>query len=454
MTDWFDSIHGIECPNESTLYLTQAASFRLDKVIVENRSEFITSGCDESSHAGERTIVRNMMRSVGFIVALTALGVASAQTWGPRNLEELKAETLRRAEHAEGPIGEVKMADAERAVAALHDLERDTWASAWADIGEEYVARAMAATTEEEARENYFYAWRYFDVGRWPTEKHSEGKREAYENGLAAFREYSRRLAPPVEIVRIPFEGTEIVAYLRLPDGVRPAPLVFGMNGLDSRKEGVMAGSDAYIEHGIATFAIDMPGTGQAPLLIDVGSERYLSAALDYLVTRPEIDASRIVVQGRSWSAYWAAILAYTERDRILGAAVHGSGIHHYYQPEWQRGALTSPEYLFDLFPARAVVYGVDNMEDFLAYGPRLSLVERGLIDQPSAPMLLVNGENDTQQPISDLYLMMTRGDPKTAWVNPKGGHMGRSEEWPGSRVMAEIVRPWLMRQLGVNPKD
>jgi hypothetical protein len=92
-------------------------------------------------------------------------------------------------------------------------------------------------------------------------------------------------------------------------------------------------------------------------------------------------------------------------------------------------------------------------MDEFLAYGPRLSLVERGLIDQPSAPMLLVNGEQDTQQPIADLYLMMKHGDPKTAWVNPDGGHMGRSEQWSGGRIQREIVQPWLMRQLGVEPK-
>ena len=59
------------------------------------------------------------------------------------------------------------------------------------------------------------------------------------------------------------------------------------MNGLDSRKEGVMAGSDAYIEAGAAASAIDMPGTGQAPILIDVGSERMLSAALEHLAARP-----------------------------------------------------------------------------------------------------------------------------------------------------------------------
>ena len=386
------------------------------------------------------------------LVLLTVASVASAQSWGPRGLDELKEETLRRALHGEGPIGVVKMGDAERAVAALHDLERDTWASAWSSIGEEYLERARAATSKDEARENYYYAWRYFDVGRWPTEKHSEGKRKSYDQGLLAFGEYSRLLDPPVETVRIPFEGKEIVLYLRLPEGAGPAPLVFGINGLDSRKEGVIAGSGTYIEHGAPASAIDMPGTGQAPILIDVGAERMFSAALDYLAARPEIDASRIVVQGRSWSGYWAAVLAYTEKDRIQGAAVHGVGIHHYYQQEWQEHAVLSREYLFDLFPARSVVYGVETMEDFFAYGPRLSLLERGLIDQPSAPMLLVNGEQDTQQPIGDLYLLMKRGDPKTAWVNPAGGHMGRSEQWSGGRIQAEVVRPWLLRRLGIEP--
>ena len=397
--------------------------------------------------------MKNCTSFAVIVVLMTLAGIASAQSWGPRSLEELKEETLLRARDGKGPIGDVKMEDAQRAVDALHDLERDTWAAAWSDIGDEYMTRAESAVSSQEARDNFYYAWRYYDIGRWPTEKHSVGKRKSYEKGLDAFRQYGLLLNPPIETIRIPFEGKEIVAYLRLPDGVRPAPLVFGMNGLDSRKEGVMARSDAYIQNGIAAFAVDMPGTGQAPLLIDVGSERMLSAALDYLVTRPDIDASRIVVQGRSWSGYWAAVLAYTERDRILGAAVHGVGIHNYYQSEWQKTAIMSQEYLFDLFPARSVVYGVDNMEDFLAYGPRLSLVERGLIDLPSAPMLLVNGEQDTQQPIADLYLLMNHGDPKFTWVNPDGGHMGRSEAWPDSRVQADIVRPWLMRQLGVEPK-
>jgi pimeloyl-ACP methyl ester carboxylesterase len=273
---------------------------------------------------------------------------------------------------------------------------------------------------------------------------------KVYLKALDAFRNYGRLLDPPVETVRIPFEGKEIVAYLRLPAGVRPAPLVFGINGLDSRKEDVIARVDSYLRAGIGVFAIDMPGTGEAPLLIDVGSERMFSRALDYLQTRQDIDAKRIVVQGRSWSGYWAALMAYTEKDRIRGAVVQGVGVHDYYSAEWQKKAFSSREYLFDMFPARAAVYGTKTMEEFLAFGPRLSLQARGFLDKPSAPMLLVNGERDTQQPISDLYLMMKHGDPKDTWVNPAGGHMGRSANWSSGAIADRVVRPWIFRTLGV----
>ena len=103
-------------------------------------------------------------------------------------------------------------------------------------------------------------------------------------------------------------------------------------------------------------------GTGQAPLKVDVGAERMYSRVLDYLQTRKDVDAKRIVVRGQSWSGYWAAKLAYTERERIRGAVVHG--------------------------------------------------------------------------------------DPKDAWVNPAGGHMGRSEQWPQRMILDRVVMPWIERAL------
>ena len=179
------------------------------------------------------------------------------------------------------------------------------------------------------------------------------------------------------------------------------------------------------------------------------------SRVLDYLATRPEVDSRRIVVRGISWSGYWAAKLAYVERARLRGAVVQGGPVDDYFAAEWQKPGLGTREYLFDLFPARASVYGVKTLDEFLAYGPRLSLKTEGFLGQPSAPMLILNGEKDTQVPISDLYtLLRSGGTPKAAWVNPSGGHTGRSEEWPNSRISDEVVLPWIKARLEPGLED
>lgn len=395
---------------------------------------------------------RSLPQALALVAALMVATPLAAQSWGPRALEELKAETQRRADRNLPPIAGIKPDDARAALAQINSLDRDMWAAAWSSNGERYMkqAQSLEKTSPNEARDAYYHAWHNFSTGRWPTEKLSPGKQKAYERSLEAFAAYGRLLDPPIETVRFPFEGKQVTAYLRLPKSVRPAPIVFGINGLDSRKEDVIARVDDFLKQSIGVFAIDMPGTGQSPVLVDIGSERLFSAALDWLQTRKDVDSKRIVVQGRSWSGYWAALMAYTEKDRIRGAVVHGVGIHGYFDSAFQKKSFSTREYLFDIFPARATIYGAKTEEDYLAYGPKLSLLTRGFLDKPAAPMLLVNGERDTQQPIADLYLMMKHGDPKDVWVNPAGGHMGRSADWSSRDIFTKVVLPWIVRRLDV----
>jgi pimeloyl-ACP methyl ester carboxylesterase len=386
--------------------------------------------------------------AVSMVIVLVP-ALAWAQSGGPRDLNELKQEAQRRADRNLPPVGGVKSEDMREALAGLNSLEPDAWAAAFSRIGDRYAekARSQQTSAPRDAAESFKHAWEIYNTARWPVEN-SAGKKQAYLKALDAFQAYGRLLDPPLEVVRIPFEGKQIVGYLRLPPNVRPAPLLIGISGLDTRKEDVAAASDNFLRRGIGLLALDMPGTGQAPLKVDIGAERMYSRVLDYLQTRGDVDARRIVVRGQSWSGYWAAKLAYTERGRIRGAVVHGVGIHGYFQPEWQSKGLATREYLFDLFPARSAVFEVKTMEEFLAYGPRMSLLDGGFLDKPSAPMLLVNGEKDTQQPIADLYLMMKHGDPKDTWVNPAGGHMGRSEQWPQRMILERVVMPWIERTL------
>jgi pimeloyl-ACP methyl ester carboxylesterase len=374
---------------------------------------------------------------------------AEAQTAPPRTLDELKAETQSRADRNAYPLIGLKPDDVREALTHIGSLDRDEWAKAWSDVALGYKSRADREATSDarQAAADYMQAWRLYSFARWPV-PNSPGKQQAYRNALAAFRKAAQFLDPPLEVVRVPFEGNEIVGYLRLPRDARPAPLVFMISALDSRKEDSLERGAAYLERGLAVFAVDMPGTGEAPVNADVGAERMFSAALDALLARPEIDRSRVAIQGNSWSGYWAAKLAVTERARLRGAVVQGGPVHNYFQPDWQLQALGTREYLFDLFPARASIYGVSTLEEFLAYGPRLSLKDGGFLDKPSAPMLLVNGVKDTQVPIVDLDLLLHTGTPKDAWVNPTGGHMGRNADWTDGKIFKEIVLPWVVRKL------
>jgi len=140
--------------------------------------------------------------------------------------------------------------------------------------------------------------------------------------------------------------------------------------------------------------------------------------------------------------------MAHAEPQRLKAVVNWAGPVHGYFQRDWQLKALGTREYLFDLFPARAAVYGVESLEDFLSYGPRMSLKDIGALGKASAPQLLVNGERDTQVPIDDLYVVLKTGIPKEAWVNPEGGHIGRGKDWSDGRIFSEIVVPWFQRKL------
>ena len=385
-----------------------------------------------------------------FALVLAFLSIAAfAQSGGPRALPELKADIQERADRNAYPVSGLEAAEVKEALGQLKTLDRDEWAAAWSAIGDRHMAQAKKAESDKAlASKHYKYAFEYYLFARFPLEN-SPGKEKAYEKALEAFAAYAKIPYPPIEIVRIPFEGKQIVGYLRLPINVRPAPLVVTIGGLDGRKENAAFRNDAYLAQGVAYLALDMPGTGQSTIRQVVpGAEREFSRVLDYIATRKDLDARRVVVYGGSWGGHWAARLAYTEQKRIRGAVVQGGPVHEYFQPEWQKEAIKTREYLFELFEARAAIYGAKALDEFLAYGPKMSLKDAGWLDKPSAPMLLINGMKDSQVPVEDVFLLMRSGSPKEVWINPQGGHMGRNKEISDQKIFETVTLPWVVRVL------
>lgn len=291
-------------------------------------------------------------------------------------------------------------------------------------------------------------AWRYSAFGGWPIAISPE-KQSSYRLSVDAFSRYGKLQDPPIERVEIAVDGASIAVYIQMPKSSSPSPVMISIGGLDSYKEYVAEQyGPGYIAAGLAYLALDMPGNGESSIMIDVGAERMYSRVLDYLATRKDIDPKRIGFMGVSWGGHWAARVGFTEKDRLRGSVVWGGPVDVYFSRDWQLKALGTREYLFDLFAARASVYGANSLEEFLVYGPRMSLKTAGWLGRPSAPMLLINGEKDSQVPIEDLYALLRNGSAKEAWVNPEGGHIGRNRDWPDTRIFSDVVVPWLARTL------
>ncbi len=258
---------------------------------------------------------------------------------------------------------------------------------------------------------------------------------------------------PALERIEIPFEGKKVVGYLQVPTGINRPPVVMHWGGVDGWKEDRRTNNDVLLKMGLACFTIDMPGAGENPCLgNDLRAERTFSAAMDYLETRHDIDGKRIACMGGSFGGYWAAKLAHTEPKRLRGAVNWGAGVHRTFQEEWLRPALTvtASQYLMgpsSLLDARSYIFGVKTLEEVLKIAPTLSLVAQDLIDQPCAPLLCINGKEDDQHPISDLYLLAEHGSPKELRILAGAGHMGRTRGQSNDEVV-DIVTTWLKEKL------
>jgi esterase FrsA len=255
-----------------------------------------------------------------------------------RPLEEVKSETIRRPRKV-NPLDGIKPEDGVQVANALKSIDRDEWAAQWSKLGARAESEAekleKSGGDKKQLRDLYTLAFNYFRIARYPCPI-SAATQTAYESSLRNFRKAARYFDPPLEIVEIPCEGKTLIGYLQIPHGIKKPPVIMSWGGVDGWKEDRTKAHPLMHEAGCAAFAVDMPGTGEHPFkYTDPRADRAYSAFIDYLLTRSDIDATRLGVWGGSYGGYWAAKLAHTEAKRIKGAVFHGGNVHYGFQPEW-----------------------------------------------------------------------------------------------------------------------
>lgn len=187
------------------------------------------------------------------------------------------------------------------------------WLDLWMAKADEYESIAEDALTAGNTISGGEWMWHaslsaHYAQFMW---FHDPERREA---GQRRKVELYDRAAPhfisPGERIEVEVDGATIPGYLRLPEvtSSQPPPCVILIGGLESTKEESYRFEGLCLDRGLATFAFDGPGQGEAFFDVKLvpDFERYTSAVIDRLERHNAIDPKRLGILGRSLGGHYA----------------------------------------------------------------------------------------------------------------------------------------------------
>jgi pimeloyl-ACP methyl ester carboxylesterase len=247
--------------------------------------------------------------------------------------ELFEAQLLRAMGYA--PYGGADAGECLAAARRVPGTNLASWHDAWAAAAARLTVLAEASAEAGQvasARSGFFRAANYFrTAGLFAMGVPLDPRlSEAHRREVESFRRGAALLAVPPEIVRIPYEDSFLPAYYFRagPDGA-PRATVILTNGYDGTAEELyFANGAAALERGYNVLAFDGPGQGS--MIIDQGVplrpdwENVVTPAVDYLLTRPDVDRDRIALIGLSLGGYLAPRAATAEHR--LAACVSDCG--------------------------------------------------------------------------------------------------------------------------------
>jgi 5-aminopentanamidase len=288
----------------------------------------------------------------------------------------------------------------------------DDWCREWGRtaVRYEHIAAKAGPVAAGEAWRRAALCWHW---GKFVFADHPAEHRAAHERSVSSFRRGAGSMDPPAERVEIPYDGTTLAAYLRIPARTGRGPAVIMIPGLDSVKEELQATAEYFLRRGLAVLAVDGPGQGESEykLPIEPAYERVATAAVSYLSTRGEVDQERIGAFGISLGGYYAArSAAYEPR---LKAAVALSGPYRF-DLDWDDLPLQTR----DTFQRRS---GATTPEAARERAAELTMeATAGLI---TAPLLVVHGGKDRLIPVRHASRLAAEAPGAELIIDPDGNH-------------------------------
>lgn len=312
------------------------------------------------------------------------------------------------------PWGGAEIDEVNRVGRALRDKVGDdeAWLDEWIRMGDKVEARGR----EEEkkghkltAASYLMRASQYYQTGERFLQRTPRAA-AAYKKAVKSFADGAKLIARPrIESVEVPYGDKTLPALFvhGAPEvaGNKPAPAMVFFDGFDITKEiQYFKGVPDLVARGIACLIVDGPGNGESvrfrdlPLIAE--TEKYGTAAYEYLAGRKEVDPKRIGVMAISLGGYYAPRAASLE-PRFACCIAWGAQWDYY--DTWKRrfdlldsGKVPSlsvpPEHLMWVFGVNSREAAMKKLEGFRP---------DGIVQKMQCPFLLVHGAGDEQIPLS-----------------------------------------------------
>ena len=280
------------------------------------------------------------------------------------------------------------------------------WAGAWSALAERLrrqAERDEGARHPRSAGEKYLRGALYQLMAERALRCADPRKLATYRDAMAMFCRGVALRGDAAEHVEIPYGPGVLPAVFVRAAGTGPAPCIIQFNGFDWVKEfNYLPMAEEYARRGIASLFCDQPGSGGALRLYglpaEVESERPAAACIDYLLSRGDVDASRIGIMAASLGGYYAPRAAAFEKRLACcvawGAFYDADEVLRLRLAQGERYARSVP----DPEDQMRWVTGTDSLEAAIAFMRRLTL--RDVARHITCPLLIVHGGRDRQIPV------------------------------------------------------
>ncbi len=209
------------------------------------------------------------------------------------------------------------------AASQITESDGESWIAAWAKLGDQVLAHAQDSLSNNHiisARDGFLRASNYYRTAEYGCPPAHARFHELWQKSVDAFQAACPLFDPPIQIVKIPFEGRYLPGYFWRPaDGPAKRPTMISVGGNDSSGEEmfIVTGFGA-VRRGFNYFTFEYPGhRGVVHLFPDCVKrpdyEVPFKAAIDFLEKLPGVD-ERIALGGFSYGGYVSARVACFEK--------------------------------------------------------------------------------------------------------------------------------------------